>query len=85
MFLMSASQKGKPNSSKPHNLWKGMTSSWAWIITCFICLSFNVLVIVLIAYHSHGLLEEVGVYNGEAIKDALDKLDIPVPRDNNLE
>jgi hypothetical protein len=61
-----------------------MTSSWMWIITCCICLSFNILVIFLLAYRPHGLLEEVGEYDGEAIKDALDKFVIPVQRDNNL-
>jgi len=29
-------------------------------------------------------IEEVCEYDDEAIKDALDKLGIPVPRDNNL-
>ena len=61
-----------------------MTSSWAWIITCFICLPFNVLVIFILAYRPRELLQEVGVYDGEAIKDALDKLGILVPRDNKL-
>ena len=41
MCLMPASQKGKPNSSKSHDLQKGTTSSWAWIIICRACLSFH--------------------------------------------
>ena len=74
MCLMPASQKDKPDSLKLHNLEKGTTSSWGWVITCCTCLSFNVLFIFLVAYRPNGLLEEVGEYNGAAIINTLHEL-----------
>jgi hypothetical protein len=73
---MPVSRKGKPVSSKPHNLQKRMTSSWAWTITFCTCLLCNVLVILILAYRQHGLLEEVGEYDGAAIKNALYELGV---------